>query len=170
MESAIHAAAKQVLLEHFRLQVPERTVSVSARTLEGNYISRYKLLSAARDIQFDYCTEEVWEGDVGVRPDIVGYRNGRRMHIEIYFTHQVDDVKLAKLQKLGIPALEIDLSDFGMVTDLQSIEERVLNEVEYKKWLVYPREEATREQLSEELRAEVEAVNLGFPRLHGHIH
>ena len=62
VESAIHAAAKQVLLEHCRLQVPQRAVSVSARTLEGNYISRYKLLSDVRTIQFDYCKEEVWEG------------------------------------------------------------------------------------------------------------
>lgn len=164
VESAIHAAAKQVLLEHYRLQVPHRQVTVSARTLEGDKISRHKLLTDARTIQFDYCKEEVWEGDVSVRPDIVGYRGGRRMHIEMCFTHRVDDVKLRKLQRLGIPAIEIDLSDFGMGVDLETIKERVLNDVAHKEWLVYPREEAAREQLSEELRVEVEAVNQQFTR------
>lgn len=81
-ESAIHAAAKQILLEHGSLMAPEFAVDVAARTVDGRELYEHEVLSPMRRIRFDRAEPEVTIGDV--RPDVVGYRGERRLFVEMF--------------------------------------------------------------------------------------
>jgi hypothetical protein len=156
-ESAIHAAAKQVLLEHGALMAPEFAIDVAARTMGGRELFEREVLSPVRRIRFDRTVPEVSIGEV--RPDIVGYRGERRLLVEMYFRHKVDEVKRGKLVRLGLPVLEIDLSDLDVGTGFESLTERVINSVVDKEWLVYPRSDVQLAFLERKLRTRIEAAN-----------
>lgn len=159
VESAIHAAAKQVLLEANYLRAPMVAVSAERGLKTGRRHSKSIILSPDRVIRFDYSRSEVWEGAANVRPDVVGYRGERRILVEMYFTHAVDRTKKKKLEALGIPALEVNLSGLASDTDLETIRQRVLEDVFFKGWLFYPGEESTRVQLQDQVDAEADEMD-----------
>lgn len=156
-ESAIHAAAKQILLDHGALTAPEFAIDVAARTVDGRELYEHEVLSPVRRIRFDRTVPEVTIGEV--RPDIVGYRGERRLLVEMYFRHKVDEVKRAKLVRLGLPVLEIDLSDLDAGTGFEALTERVINSVIDKEWLVYPQSGERLAFLEKKLRTRIEAAN-----------
>lgn len=157
VESAIHAAAKQVLIDHGGLMVPEVAFEVSATTLTGTLLREDDVLSAERRIRFDRTAAEVTIGDI--RPDVVGYKGERQLLVEMYFRHRVDVEKRGKLRKLGLPALEIDLSDLDQLDDFEAVKQRVLENVEHKEWLFYPRQQEYLTYLKHKLSLRVEAEN-----------
>ncbi|THC39084.1 competence protein CoiA family protein [Massilia sp. Mn16-1_5] len=159
VESAIHAAAKQILLDANYLRTPMVAVSAERRLKTGRRHAKSIILSSDRVIRFDYSRSEVWEGAANVRPDVVGYRGERRILVEMYFTHAVDRTKKKKLEALGIPALEVNLSGLASDTDLETIRQRVLEDVFFKDWLFYPGEESTRVQLQEQVDAEADEID-----------
>ena len=77
------------------------------------------MLAEERIVRFDRITPEVWED--GIRPDVVGYRGDRKLGVEMYFRHQVDDSKRGKFAQLMLPAIEVDLSDLGVSTGIDAI-------------------------------------------------
>lgn len=109
LETAIHAASKQVLLDALGLVVPLFVVRLEARGPEGQAWSGQRILTKQKRVRFDSAEPEVWIG--AVRPDVVGYRGDACLLIEIHVTNQVNAEKTAKLTALNLPVLEIDLSD-----------------------------------------------------------
>lgn len=162
VETAIHAAAKQVLLEANWLQVPEKWIAVSGQTKSGIPYTKSELLAPARAIRFDFCREEVWE--TNLRPDVVGYRGDRRMLVEMFFTHQVDETKRRKLEVMHRPALEIDLSDLALDAGFDAVRQRVLHDITKKEWLFYPGENEEKAVLQIALEAEIAELNLAYER------
>jgi hypothetical protein len=161
-ESAIHAAAKQVLLEQGEFMAPEFSVGVTAKALDGRELYEYEVLSPVRRIRFDRTVPEETIGDI--RPDVVGYRSDRRLLVEMYFRHRVDLEKREKLVRLGIPAIEIDLSDLEVGIGFDAVKERVVTAIVEKEWLVYPRHAEHLAYLEEKLQARVDAANDAHPR------
>lgn len=156
-ESAIHAAAKQVLLDHNFLQLPDMRAVVSGQTSSGVMLFESSQLAETRIVRFDSSRSEVWE--TNVRPDVVGYRGERRLLVEMYFRHKVDEVKKQKLAQLQLPAIEIDLSDLDISVGFEGIAQRVLHETEFKSWLYFPGEEEERRILRKRLALRIEQAN-----------
>lgn len=159
-ESAIHAAAKQVLLESNWLRTPAMRVAVSSCTKSGAEITESSLLAEERDVRFERSSPEVWE--TNIRPDVIGYRGERRLLVEMYFRHKVDVDKKAKLAKLGLPSIEIDLTDLDVSSGFKAIEERVLHTTDYKSWLYFPNEEQERKSLRTRLAHRIKQANLQY--------
>lgn len=157
-ESAIHAAAKQVLLESNWLRTPAMRVAVSSHTKSGAQITESSLLSEERDVRFERSSAEVWE--TNIRPDIVGYRGERKLLVEMRFRHKVDADKKSKLVALGLPAIEIDLADLDTSKGFEALEERVVNTTEYKSWLYFPNEDQERKSLRSKLARRIRQANL----------
>ncbi|WP_332852667.1 hypothetical protein [Duganella sp. S19_KUP01_CR8] len=156
-ESAIHAAAKQVLLEQNWLRLPSMRVVVSGQTISGLMMEESSLLSEERIVRFERTCAEVNIG--GIRPDIIGYRAERQFLVEMYFRHKVDDDKRSTLGQLKLPAIEVNLSDLDAVTGFDAISERVLHETTHKSWLFFPNEELERQRLSVRLAYRIEQAN-----------
>ena len=159
-ESAIHAVGKQVILDANALVVPAYVIEASGPTVDGEIHYSHRVLGVARRIRFDHAIGEVSEG--GLRIDVVGYKGQRRLLLEIFVTHRVDADKLRKLQELGAPALEIDLSDMprmGAGLVLEEVRKRVIDGNSHKNWLVFPGEQAARIELEQQLKTEIDAKN-----------
>jgi hypothetical protein len=156
-ESAIHAAAKQVLLDHNWLRLPSAHVVASGQTTSGVTLFESSILSEERDVRFERTCAEVWTD--GIRPDVIGYRGERKLLVEMYFRHQVDEDKRSKLRKLNLPALEVDLSDLDVSTGFDAIRERVLHETASKAWLCLPGEEEEKQRLAVRLASRIEEAN-----------
>jgi len=157
VESAIHAAAKQVLVECGALMVPEVSFHISAATQDGGELHEYEVLSPQRRIRFDRTVAEV-AIDM-IRPDVVGYRGDRQLLVEMFFRHRVDEDKRTKLKRLGFPALEIDLSDLDPQDGFEAVKDRVIKGVHHKEWLVYPRSDEHLAYLQHKLQVRVDAAN-----------
>jgi hypothetical protein len=156
-ESAIHAAAKQVLLEQNWLRLPSMHVVVSGQAVSGLTLQESSILSEERVVRFERTCAEVWTD--GIRPDVIGYRGERRLLVEMYFRHQVDDEKRRKLGQLKLSAVEVDLSDLDVSAGFDAITERVLHETAYKSWLFFPSEEEERQRLAVRLSSRIEHAN-----------
>ena len=156
-ESAIHASAKQVLLERNWLQVPEVRVVVSSYSDAGHMLQESSVLSVERAIRFERSRAEVWE--TNIRPDVVGYRGERRLLVEMYFRHKVDANKRTKLASLQQPAVEIDLADLDVSAGFEAVEQRVLHETAFKTWLYFPGEENEQRRLRKQLADRIRQAN-----------
>ena len=160
VESAIHAAAKKVLVEHGNLVVPAVGFYITATTSEGDVLHERDVLSPQRRIRFDRTIPEVTID--AIRPDVVGYRGERQLLVEMYFRHRVDQDKRDKLKKLGFAALEIDLSDLDPLDGFDGVKARVIDSVQHKEWLVYPRADDHLAYLRHKLAGRVELANQAY--------
>lgn len=156
-ESAIHAAAKQVLLEHNSLRLPSMRVVVYGQATSGQALEESSVLLEERVVRFERTCAEVWED--GIRPDVVGYRGERRLLVEMYFRHRVDESKRRKIGELKLPTIEVDLSDLDVSTGFDAIAQRVIHETAFKSWLFFPNEEQERHKLLAGLAARIERAD-----------
>jgi hypothetical protein len=73
----------------------------------------------------------------------------------MWFTHAVDADKKAKIERLGLPAIEIYLGDLNLENGFAEIEERVLGNTHYKEWLFHPEVAAVKARFRAEVDAEM---------------
>jgi len=76
----------------------------------------------------------------------------------MWYTHQIDEEKKAKLAAIGVPTIEIWLQDLDLEEGFAAIEKRVLHEP-LRHWLFYPGEQEARAKLQAEVDREVERIN-----------
>lgn len=135
-ESALHLAAKQVLIQAMGMALPDATktrqfAEGDGSVMEVTEVERWGWLDA------DEVTAERSLADI--RPDLIVRSDTLTLIVEIAVTHPVDDEKAARLRALGLPALEIRLSDLHQHpwtwTDL---EQQVVHGTRLKHWIVPP--------------------------------
>lgn len=130
-ETALHLFAKQILLEHGHLRVPA-LVCVDESSLEEDIA-----VCDEHTILWDAAGEaEKWME--GIRPDFVADCGDQLLIIEVVVTHAPDDKKQAQLDRLAMPALEIDLSDVARDITIDALTRRIVDTTTGKRWLFYP--------------------------------
>ncbi|WP_185702635.1 competence protein CoiA family protein [Burkholderia sp. Bp8991] len=130
-ETALHLLAKQILLEHRHLRAPALVcVDESSLgediTLCNEHVIRWAATGEA----------EKWMD--GIRPDFVADCGNQLLIVEVVVTHEPDNDKLVQLDRLAMPALEIDLSDVARDVTVDALTHRILDTVAAKRWLFYP--------------------------------
>ena len=72
-------------------------------------------------------------------PDVIFVSQKNSCIIEIAVTHFVDEIKEQKIKNLGLPALEIDLSEcYRQNLTRVEIENEIINNIENRRWIYYP--------------------------------
>ncbi len=135
-ESALHLAAKAVIERAGGIMLPSMSVKRTHVLADG----RRATADASRPDTWVDLYEVKTEVDLGtVIPDVIGRTADAAYLIEVGVTHFVDSEKLAMLQDLGSPAIEIDLRKFDREAwTWATLEDVVVQGVEGKRWLVYP--------------------------------
>lgn len=87
----------------------------------------------------------------GVIPDIVLECKGRPLIVEIFVSHAVDEEKKKKLKFLGIPAIEINLSEIDRDVDEAFLEE-ALEDGRFTNWIYAPKRDALEDNYIELLK------------------
>lgn len=130
-ETALHMFAKRVLNERLEIALPELVEEVDFER---------ELVVSARRVQFD---EAVLETRIGqFIPDVLLNARGRRLIVEFRVTHECGPEKIARIQKMNIGAIEIDLSDLHG-TRLRDLGPAILFRAA-RKWLHNPNSKAAR--------------------------
>lgn len=106
------------------------------------------------------CTEVLLEKKVSdIIPDIVISLNGRKCLVEIAVTHFVDQEKVQKIAQIGLPLLEIDLSNFyNFDISKTTIRQAVLSELDNRKWIYNPKEAEAKLWAKEEYELRLQAI------------
>ena len=143
-ESALHAAAKQLLAESGGMTVPEVCVRANVAIPDG----RTGVGEARRpELWLDFETVDVERSLGDIRPDLIAHMQGKLLCIEIAVTHFVDEAKREILKTLGHQTVEINLArierekwDWELLTDV------VVESGTYKTWLYIEDKEKLAEQ------------------------
>jgi len=106
-ETAVHLAAKQLIDDRKMLFLPVLVARASGTGISGKDFGREVPLRPAGVRNLNAVLVEERLGSI--RPDLVVANGRQKVLVEIAVTHFVDDVKLARIQGLGMPAVEIDL-------------------------------------------------------------
>ena len=132
-ESALHQAAKQLLLEGGGMTVPEIRVKTRLQLPDGRVGSG----EAYRpECWLDFQSVEAEKTVGSIRPDIVAVVGGTMLFVEIAATHFVDAEKSAVLADLGIPTVEIDLASYQCEKwTWELLSEAVLEHAQLKRWV-----------------------------------
>ncbi len=125
-ESFLHRYAKQVVQESLGLQLPPQPGHQPDSDDQSSWWD------------FESVEQEVWLG--AFRPDLVAELPDGPLLIEFACTSFVDDEKQARIEQLGIRAVELDLSGI-LVTPtaegLLELKRAILHDATLKQWL-YP--------------------------------
>ena len=113
LESGIHLAAKQIIIERKELTLPKYVVT-SARSYSKGRLHRTseEPIPGGTVQKFDSVAAEVEVP--GMRADILAMIGDRPLMVEIRYRHPVDEEKRAKIVAANISAIEIDLSDVSV--------------------------------------------------------
>lgn len=126
VETALHLAAKKIISKEKSIVIPK----VPAEFYPGR---DPVILSPEQTIELDEVIEE--KRTENLIPDIIAIKKGIKLFIEIRVTHEVDEVKLAKIRKLGISAIEIDLSKEEREFTQENLRDMVIFDVSNRSWL-----------------------------------
>ena len=118
-ETSLHLAAKSILVAEKRVRIPPFNIG-------------FGIGSQTQIIHFDNIKDETHLQEI--RPDILAYKNGHPLIIEIKVTHAIDNTKLQKIKTAGISAIEIDLSNANP-NELQCLTQAVIDDLNNRQWL-----------------------------------
>ena len=126
-ETSLHIAAKAILSKAQRIVLP--TVYAEFET-PTSYCTRH-ITDGPVEQHID-CVELEKRVD-SIVPDIIVYSKNRPLLVEIFVTHKADDVKISKIKKLGLSAIEIDLHRIN--SSSECLEDLLVGNVQNKRWL-----------------------------------
>ena len=125
-ESSLHLAAKDILSRSKKMIIPPVWVHFPGSPKKD------ELVIQEMEIEIDHVELEKRFGEI--IPDIVVYSGGKYFFVEIFVTHQIDEDKLAKLKKLNISTIEIDLRRIEKSISAEDLSTILLNSDEKKVW------------------------------------
>ena len=126
-ETSLHLAAKQMILQHKKIMIP----SVYLKFPKG--VKKSILLRQAQLIKVDEVFLE--RKQENIVPDILLVAEGKKLYVEIYVTHAIDNEKLSKIEKNGISTIEIDLSKCERNLEKEDLEKFLFEDSEKKNWI-----------------------------------
>lgn len=132
-ESALHQAAKQLLLESGGITLPEAYAHSTITLPDG----RTGFGEARRpELWVDYHSAESEQAIGNIRADVVVMIGDIALCIEIAVTHFIDEEKKKSLDKLALPTIEIDLANIEREKwDWDLLQEVVVENAIHKKWM-----------------------------------
>lgn len=109
LESAVHLAAKKIIMERKELRLPDYVCIASRIDSRGIKHSEEKnVVENGTVVKFDSVEEEVKLP--GMKVDILATKRNNPLIIEIFYRHKVEDEKLFKIAEAKMSAIEINLS------------------------------------------------------------
>lgn len=167
IETALHQAAKQILLEekmlfvgaynpfantaypenlfeyypHFRQTIHDDPVSVyeyfAGKDIANKVWGAYKKCQIER-LTFTETFSEVQATNSTRIPDVTASLDDKPLYIEIVVTHECDADKRADLKRLGIPVIEIDISSLRKIDfTLSDVRTLLLNDGMFHSAIAY---------------------------------
>ena len=138
-QTILHLLAKEIIEEERTIVFPPYDILSQKMGIHSDmFLSPYRCVEKM-SVKFDSVVLEKRISDIV--PDIIVQKDGRECLIEIAVTHFIDEEKQKKIDKLGLPMIEIDLSKYDSKynIDKQALKKLLIEDIECKKWISNPR-------------------------------
>lgn len=158
LESAIHLAAKQIIMERKQIRLPEYIITKEVLDSKGKiHPERKTIVEKGKVISFDSVREEQEIREM--RADILAIARNHTLIIEIFYRHKVDDLKIEKIKEANISTIEIDLSDLTPddVKDWEAFWS-CINDPNRVQWLHNARAAIESVELEKQLRKKLQKI------------
>lgn len=153
----LHWAAQIYIAKSKVITTPSHSLTLMKSTSYGEQIiASRRIQSSPRKITFDSVDMEKVSGSL--RPDLIGYLDGRSLWIEIKVTHSVGDQKSEKIRSLDQPALEIDLSSHKDIPLSEKTLSEIIHNPDNCRWIHHSLNNETLSSLSNELEKSIIAA------------
>lgn len=156
LESALHLGAKQILLEGRKFAVPALEVFACVTDRNTGLSGEASKQLPSKLVEFTEVRQEVNLG--GVVADIYAICRDRPLIIEIAVTHFCDEEKIRRIEQLGLPVVELDLSHLKPPITMADLRTWVVQLLGRKKWLVNPRRIELQKAAEEEAKANLQRI------------
>ena len=123
LQTQLHIMAKELIATSGEFTIPE------VQVIAG---SNYSIIPT-RVIHVDKVYLEHQMGNF--IPDVIIESGGKKLFIEIYVTHKVDQKKLSKIQSLGMSCIEVDLSGYRSGISMGDLQQELIFGTDHKQWL-----------------------------------
>lgn len=135
-ETSLHYDAKRIIEEEKKIVLPFREPLFDTSNLNGFYFSRFDLKNFGTIVSRQYKVDNViLEKKLhNIIPDIKCTINGKILLIEIAVTSKVQKEKQEKIQEIGLPVIEIDLSKLDRTIEKKELSIYVLDNIKNKTW------------------------------------
>ncbi len=137
-ETLLHLFAKETLANAEHIQLPTLDVEIFSVRYQRSFLFRPNHCPGGK---FNISSVRLEENIGDIIPDIVlESPDGSKLLVEIYVTHKVDETKFKKIEEIGIPTIEVDLSDFKIIDgdSVHKLQELLINQVGKKRWVYEP--------------------------------
>lgn len=155
-ETALHLAAKQILVQTKRLRLPPETVVVHLVDLARTPYRASEEIPGAL-VAFDQVDAEAAVSKY--RADVWARTGNKDLMIEIRVSHAVDIEKRRGLKQLGVSCVEINLSNVDRDISLVELEKLLHSKDLPALWIFNARAELVRKRILAELQQKVDAIN-----------
>ena len=162
LETSIHLMAKQILKDDVSLVLPELTIKQTAEDAFGRAYTEEMSVEEAGIKSFERVELEKRLEDI--RPDIIAYIDGSPLLIEVAVTSFVGKEKKQRIQKLRLPAVEIDLGSVSYATTKEDLRNLLNSESTKKVWLSNPKAIGAKSVLKSRLEDKIHRINEANPR------
>ena len=125
-ESSLHLAAKEILSKAHTIVLP------AVNVLFPDSYKEKEEVCCAKEIQIEKV--ELEKNFQTIVPDVVIFSGGKKIFLEIYVTHAIDEKKLEKLKEMGISTIEVDLSKRENAITYHELETILLQDSKEKQW------------------------------------
>jgi len=126
-ETALHRFAKEVLERRLKLTLPRLEIGVGRERWVGYEGGSYG---------FDGAVLEHKLGEIV--PDVIVRKGRRDLLVEFAVTHPCEETKLARIARMDVSAIEVDLSRVPRDIDREGIENAILDAAP-RRWLHNPK-------------------------------
>ena len=126
-QTSIHLLAKEIISKVHEFVIPELYFSFPES-------GKRELIDESRTVKVQEVILEKKVSDI--IPDILLITDIGKIIVEIFVTHEIDELKLEKLKKINIPTIEIDLSKIER-NITEELLTNVLLEESNKKWIYH---------------------------------
>ena len=146
IESGIHRLAKEIVFETKQIFIPSFSCFIPS--------AEKKMVVFKCDKQIIFEQVEIERGfkdkDCVIIADVVCIKGNKKLVVEFFKTHVVDDKKTEKIQRLNLPCLEIDISN---AQQDKAVLRKQLETGNFKfKWITNPLGEREATRLEQEYR------------------
>jgi hypothetical protein len=140
--TALHKAAIQLILDRRKVYVPDYLALYHGHDKHGRGHTVAKRVVWAQGLPLTSAKAEVPFLDVSlpeckVVPDVLAESSIGLLNIEVAVTHFVDEEKRAKLKRLGLATVELDLADLDRV-DFGVLEDILFQPNDRVRWIYNP--------------------------------
>lgn len=154
LQTALHLAAKEVFLQHQTFRLPGATGIIGFHAdhfAKKEYFGSFDFDAASYqhyienrldlDCEYDFEARYVTIKQVllehrteDIIPDIILETEVGPLLVEVAVTHFIDEAKQAKIKRLGISTVEIDLSKIGRDLSGDGLADLLIHQTDRKRW------------------------------------